>query len=135
MEEYLDEDDDRLAATNETLRSGLANTDDPGYNLLQTLVGLFDTYQSGVQKRVTYTPRCKIEARAGQSDCQYAYRALAASSGNPGSNFSKHRDTRYIRAPGSTTMTYRKLESEVGIIISVHLCSLRFFNKICPRLY
>ncbi|KPM39763.1 hypothetical protein AK830_g6818 [Neonectria ditissima] len=44
MQGYLEDDDDRLTHTNETLRAALANAQDPGHDLLQTLVDLMDTY-------------------------------------------------------------------------------------------
>ncbi|KAH7145446.1 hypothetical protein B0J13DRAFT_322587 [Dactylonectria estremocensis] len=40
MQGYLDDDDDRLDATNETVQDGLANTDDPGCDPSQTLDAL-----------------------------------------------------------------------------------------------
>lgn len=120
MQGYLDDDDDRLSATNETLRSVLSNTDDPGHDLIQTLVAMLDTYQPGtLQRRAKYTPICKTEARAKQSHCQRVYSALAAyGTATVRDNYSGKAGTCYVRAPGTKDLTYRKLASQVGLIIS-----------------
>ncbi|KAH7140850.1 hypothetical protein EDB81DRAFT_761312 [Dactylonectria macrodidyma] len=120
LQGYLEEDDDRLAATNKTLRAALSETEDPGHNLLQAMVDLMDTYQpdTDVQKRAKYTPRCKTKARAKRSDCQEAFALASRGTGYLDSDFSGYEGTCYIRAPGTKTMTVKKFISIAGLIIS-----------------
>ncbi|KAH7165184.1 hypothetical protein EDB81DRAFT_778801 [Dactylonectria macrodidyma] len=42
LQECLDENDDRLEATQMVLTQGLANTDDPGIELVRTMVNMMD---------------------------------------------------------------------------------------------
>lgn len=61
LEGYLYENDDRLVATNETLREGLTNTDDPAYDLLQTLVNMMKNYDTTtISKRASIRQFAKL---------------------------------------------------------------------------
>lgn len=42
LQEYLDEDDDRLEATKMVLTQGLANTEDPGIELVRTMISMMN---------------------------------------------------------------------------------------------
>ncbi|KAH7145447.1 hypothetical protein B0J13DRAFT_524985 [Dactylonectria estremocensis] len=51
LQENLDEDDDRLEATQEVLTQGLANTDDPGVELVRTMISMMDADPPAARRR------------------------------------------------------------------------------------
>ncbi|KPM39758.1 hypothetical protein AK830_g6817 [Neonectria ditissima] len=51
LQEYLDENDDRLEATKAVLTEGLANTDDPGIELVRQMVSMMDTDPPAARRR------------------------------------------------------------------------------------
>lgn len=51
LQELLDDDDDRLDNTRDFLSRGLVNTDDPGIELVRTMVGMIDGDPPAARRR------------------------------------------------------------------------------------